>query len=161
MANSSAGEHNGGAIYNVGKLTIINSTIANNTAKEGGAIFTNDALAVGPEITIINSTFENNIANGNNNLGGGAIFAQQLAGLTIVNTTFRNNEALSSSSGGAIFISHSTADLTIDDSEFIDNHANGQDGTGGGAIYMAGTSNYERKGKLSISNTLAMIGAIS
>ena len=154
LANSSAGEHNGGAIYNVGKLTIINSTIANNTAKEGGAIFTNDALAVGPEITIINSTFENNIANGNNNLGGGAIFAQQLAGLTITNTTFKGNEALSTSSGGAIFISHTTADLTIADSEFVQNHANGQEGTGGGAIYMAGTSNYERKGKLTITNTL-------
>lgn len=154
LANSSAGEHNGGAIYNVGKLTIINSTIANNTAKEGGAIFTNDALAVGPEITIINSTFENNIANGNSNLGGGAIFAQQLAGLTITNTTFIGNEALTTSSGGAIFISHSTADLTIDDSRFIQNHANGQDGTGGGAIYMTGTSNYERKGKLTITNTL-------
>ena len=154
LANSSAGENNGGAIYNVGYLTIIDSTIANNTAKEGGAIFTNDALAKGASIVIENSLIENNIATGNDNLGGGAIFTQQIATLSVTNTSFRNNKAESTSSGGAIFISHSTATLTITDSEFIANHANGQENTGGGAIYMAGTSNYERKGTLTISNTL-------
>lgn len=154
LANSSAGENNGGAIYNVGYLTIINSTIANNTAKEGGAIFANDALAKGVSIVIENSLIENNTATGNDNLGGGAIFTQQIATLSVTNTSFRNNKAESTSSGGAIFISHSTATLTIKDSEFIANHANGQEGTGGGAIYMAGTSNYERKGTLSISNTI-------
>ena len=154
LANSSAGERNGGAIYNVGYLTVINSTIANNTAREGGAIFANDALAKGVGIVIQNSLIENNIATGNDNLGGGAIFTQQIATLTITNSSFRNNKAESTSSGGAIFISHSTASLTIADSEFIANHANGQEATGGGAIYMAGTSNYERKGTLTISNTL-------
>ena len=154
LANSSAGENNGGAIYNVGKLTIINSTIANNTAREGGAIFTQDSLSKGAAITIENSIIENNTATGNDNLGGGAIFAQQLAGMTIDNTTFKDNKALTTSSGGAIFISHSEAEVKITNSEFIANHANGQDGTGGGAIYMTGTSNYERKGKLTISDTL-------
>jgi len=154
LANSSAVENNGGAIYNVGKLTIINSTIANNTAREGGAIFTQDSLSKGAAITIENSIIENNTATGNDNLGGGAIFAQQLAGMTIDNTTFKDNKALTTSSGGAIFISHSEAEVKITNSEFIANHANGQDGTGGGAIYMTGTSNYERKGKLTISDTL-------
>ena len=154
LANSTAGESNGGAIYNVGHLTVINSTIANNTAKEGGAIFANDALAKGVSIAIENSLIENNTATGNDNLGGGAIFTQQIATFSVTNTSFRNNKAESTSSGGAIFISHSTATLTITDSEFIANHANGQEGTGGGAIYMAGTSNYERKGTLTISNTL-------
>ena len=154
LANSSAGENNGGAIYNVGKLTIINSTIANNTAREGGAIFANDAMAKDVSIYVENSIFENNVATGNENLGGGAIFAQQLTGLTIAGTTFKNNKADGTSCGGAIFTSHSTATLSITDSEFIANHANGKEGVGGGAIYMVGTSNYERKGTLSISNTL-------
>ena len=154
LANSSAGENNGGAIYNVGHLTVINSTIANNTAKEGGAIFANDALAKGVSIVIENSLIENNTATGSDNFGGGAIFTQQIATLSVTNTSFRNNKAESTSSGGAIFISHSTATLTITDSEFIANHANGQESTGGGAIYMTGTSNYERKGTLTISNTL-------
>ncbi|MBR4448363.1 Ig-like domain repeat protein [Methanobrevibacter sp.] len=154
LANSSAGINNGGAIYNVGKLTIINSTIANNTAREGGAIFTNDALAKGASIVIDNSVFENNIATGNDNLGGGAIFTQQIAEFRITNTTFRDNEAQTKSSGGAIFISHSTATITITDSKFISNFAKGQSNVGGGAIYMAGASNYERKGTLDITNTL-------
>ncbi|WP_458454515.1 right-handed parallel beta-helix repeat-containing protein [Methanobrevibacter sp.] len=155
LANSSAGENNGGAIYNVGKLTIINSTIANNTAREGGAIFTNNALAKGASISIENSIIENNIATGNDNLGGGAIFAQQLSALTISNTTFENNQAQTTSSGGAIFISHSNANMQITDSEFISNHANGQEGTGGGAIYFAGEGlTPYRTGTLTISNTI-------
>ncbi|MBQ6511315.1 Ig-like domain repeat protein, partial [Methanobrevibacter sp.] len=154
LANSTSGEHNGGAIYNIGKLTIINSTFANNTAKEGGAIWSNYGLGKDAEITIIDSIFENNIATGSDNFGGGAIFAQQLTGLTISGTTFIENQALSTSSGGAIFLSHITDDLTITDSKFIANHANGQEDVGGGAIYMVGTSNYERKGKLTITNTL-------
>ena len=154
LANSSAGDNNGGAIYNVGKLTIINSTIANNTAKEGGAIFTNDAVAAGAGIIIENSIFENNVATGSDNFGGGAIFAQQIAELKITDSTFKDNKAQGTSSGGAIFISHSTADIIISGSEFIANHANGQESVGGGAIYMVGTSNYERKGTLTISNTL-------
>ncbi|MBE6496082.1 MAG: hypothetical protein E7Z78_06505 [Methanobrevibacter thaueri] len=154
LANSTAGENNGGAIYNVGYLTIINSTIANNTAKVGGAIYSGSGLAKGATINIENSVIENNTATGNENNGGGAIFAQQIAGMTIDNTTFKDNKALTTSSGGAIFISHSEADMKITNSEFIANHANGQDGTGGGAIYMVGTSNYERKGKLTVSDTL-------
>lgn len=154
LANSTAGENNGGAIYSVGYLTIINSTIANNTAKLGGAIYSGSGLAKGATINIENSVIENNVANGNENNGGGAIFAQQIAGMTIDNTTFKDNKALTTSSGGAIFISHSEADMKITNSEFIANHANGQDGTGGGAIYMVGTSNYERKGKLTVSDTL-------
>ncbi|MBP3791637.1 MAG: right-handed parallel beta-helix repeat-containing protein [Methanobrevibacter sp.] len=154
LANSTAGEFNGGAIYNVGYLTVINSTIANNTAKLGGAIYSGNSLAKGATIVIENSVIENNIANGNDNNGGGAIFAQQIAGMTIDNTTFKDNKALTTSSGGAIFVSHSEAEMKITNSEFIANHANGKEGTGGGAIYMAGTSNYERKGKLTISDTL-------
>ncbi|MBE6498945.1 MAG: hypothetical protein E7Z80_00140 [Methanobrevibacter thaueri] len=154
LANSSAGQNNGGAIYNVGKLTIINSTINHNTAKEGGAIWTNNDLSKNPIIIIQNSIFENNIATGKDNYGGGAIFAQELTGLTITNTTFANNKAQTTSSGGAIFISHSDTLITITDSEFISNHANGNSNVGGGAIYMVGTSNYERKGTLTISNTL-------
>lgn len=155
LANSSTNAmFNGGAIYNVGQLTIINSTIANNTAREGGAIFTNNALAKGASISIINSTIENNVANGNDNLGGGAIFAQQVSAITIENTTFKNNKALTTSSGGAIFVSHSDATIKISDSEFIANHANGKDSVGGGAIYMASGSNYQKQGTLTITDTL-------
>ena len=156
LANSTAGENNGGAIYNVGKLTIINSTIADNKAKIGGAIFTHKGLTIGPELTIINSTFENNVAlGGGNGHGGGAIFAQQIDGMTIENTDFISNEALGESRGGAIFISHSDAAFDITDSQFIANHANGYVNTAGGAIYISGTPlSGKREGKLTITNTL-------
>ena len=150
LSDSSAGKNNGGAIYNVGKLTIINSTFANNVAEVGGAIY-NDLA----ELIIINSTFENNIANGDSdNHGGGAIFAQRMTGLSIDNSNFVENDVSGESSGGAIFISFADAEYTIANSRFISNHAEGKANTGGGAIYMVGTSNNERKGKLSISNTL-------
>ena len=154
LANSSASDNNGGAIYNVGKLTIINSTIANNSAKEGGAIFTNDALAVGASIKLINSSFINNYASGNDNLGGGAIFTQQITEFTMENVSFIDNKVGTTASGGAIFISHSSAAISIKDSRFIANHANGQNMVGGGAIYRAASSNYVREGTLTISNTL-------
>ncbi|MBQ8018390.1 MAG: right-handed parallel beta-helix repeat-containing protein [Methanobrevibacter sp.] len=154
LANSSAGENNGGAIYNVASLTIINSTIANNTAKVGGAIYSGSGLAKSPTITIENSIIENNIASGNEANGGGAIFAQQITGIDVKNTTFENNQAQTTASGGAIFVSLSDANINIENSRFIKNHANSKEDYGGGAIYMAGTSNYERKGSLTISNTL-------
>ena len=154
LANSTAGENNGGAIYNVGHLTIINSTIANNTARVGGAIFSGAGLAKSPTITIENSVIENNIASGNDANGGGAIFAQQITAIDVKNTTFENNQAQTTASGGAIFVSLSEANINIENSRFIKNHANSKEGYGGGAIYMAGTSNYERKGSLTISNTL-------
>ncbi|WP_406535240.1 beta strand repeat-containing protein, partial [Methanobrevibacter sp.] len=154
LANSSAGQNHGGAIYSVGKLTLINTTIANCSAREGGAIWSNNALSTGNSIVLINSKFINNYASGNDNLGGGAIFTQQITGFTIENTSFIDNKAGTTSSGGAIFISHSTATVTITDSEFIGNHANGQDGTGGGAIYRTGTSNYQRDGNMIITGTL-------
>lgn len=154
LANSSAGQNYGGAIYSVGKLTLINTTIANCSAREGGAIWSNNALSTGNSIVLRNSKLINNTASGNDNLGGGAIFTQQITGFTIANTSFIGNKAGTTSSGGAIFISHSSASVTITDSEFIGNHANGQDGTGGGAIYRTGTSNYQRDGTMTITNTL-------
>ncbi|WP_458404671.1 beta strand repeat-containing protein, partial [Methanobrevibacter sp.] len=154
LTNSTAGENNGGAIYNVGHLTVINSTIANNAARVGGAIYSGSGLAKSPTISIENSIIENNIASGNDANGGGAIFAQQITAIDVKNTTFENNQAQTTASGGAIFVSLSDANINIENSRFIKNHANGKEGYGGGAIYMAGTSNYERKGSLTISNTL-------
>ena len=155
LANSSTGPmYNGGAIYSVGQVNIINTTIANCSAREGGAIFTNNALAKGNALVIVNSIFANNTASGNDNLGGGAIFAQQITEFTVDNSSFIDNKAGSTSSGGAIFISHSSATVTITDSTFIGNHANGQESLGGGAIYRSATSNYVKEGTLKITGTL-------
>ena len=79
----------GGAIYTTGSLTVTNSTFSGNRAgsnvgpvpSSGGAInaFNNN----GTGLTVINSTFTGNLACGYN---GGAIFANNLAGLVLKNT---------------------------------------------------------------------------
>ncbi len=91
IANGFAG--GGGAINNKnGFLTVINTTLINNTASQiGGAIFNNSGL-----ITISSSSFVNNEAF----VSGGAIY--NLTGaITISNSTFSDNTA--SFSGGGVY----------------------------------------------------------
>ncbi len=81
---------NGGAIANAGDLTIINSTLAGNTAGEsGGAIYN-----VG-DVRIENSTISDNDALAD----GGGIFNVDEGRVTILNSTLSGNEA---NTGGAI-----------------------------------------------------------
>ena len=108
-----------GAIYNYGTLTITNSTLNNNAAEYGGAIY-NDYDST---IIINNSTLNNNTATWN----GGAIY-NHYGTLTITNSTLNNNTA--EYSGGAIYNDHGT--LTITNSTLNNNTAKYD---GGGAIY--------------------------
>ena len=76
----------GGGIYNVaGALTLINSTISENSANGGGGILTN-----GGKLTIANSTISNNTATGLNYTAGGIDFT---GGNTadLINVTITNN----------------------------------------------------------------------
>ena len=111
----------GGAIYNDGALTIINSAFSGNTADyDGGAIYNTDTF------TITNSTFSGNAAT----RYGGAI-SNNDGIFTITNSTLSGNT--SSQSGGAIF--NDDGIFTIISSTFSGN-------TGaylGGAIFNYGT----------------------
>ena len=78
----------GGGIFNDGSLMIMNSTLADNNATTGGAIYNNAART----LTVTNSTISNNNANG----GGIYISAGALA--TITNSTFSGNHGI----GGGI-----------------------------------------------------------
>jgi len=115
-------ETDGGAIYNdIGRLTIINSTISNNRAKNtGGAIYTYSGT-----LKIINSTLNNNQAE----YQGGAIYSIYTRTM-ITNTTLNNNKITNDSSswtGGAI---HNQGTMTITNSILNNSHADS-----GGAIY--------------------------
>ena len=77
----------GGAIYNSGNLTIINSTLTHNTASYGGAI-----INVEGNLTVSNSLFTHNTAS-----YGGAIY--NWGSLTVNNSNYTNNNA---TNGGAI-----------------------------------------------------------
>ncbi len=115
--NNTLGE--GGAIYNDGDVTIINSTISYNTAYSdvdtGGAIFNAGNL------TIIGSTLNYNEAYSQS--GGGAIYND--GDVTIINSTLSNNTA---PRGGAIY---NYGSLKIDGSILENNIAEYE----GGAIY--------------------------
>ena len=65
----------GGAIYNLGTVTITNSTFYENSGSQGGAIYSNGTT------TITNSTFSNNSAS-----QGGAIFKQSASTLHLRNS---------------------------------------------------------------------------
>ena len=131
----------GGAIYNLGELTVKSSTFINNTATslnmaEGGgaienmnkivindSIFENNyapscsggAIANSGTTNIENSSFSNNISN-----GGGAV--ESYAGtLTVKSSIFTNNT--STSWGGAIHNDGWDSTLNVSNSTFIGNSA--------------------------------------
>ncbi len=116
-----ANADNGGAIINVGQLTLNHVTLQNNRANYGGAIHNNGKL------DITDSTFKNNTA-----IEGGAIYADSFTSLlTITNSAFTENQANATNLGGAIY---STAAFDITNTQFVKNKAGG-----GGAIYARKT----------------------
>ena len=84
----------GGGIYNrfTGMAIITNSTIANNSAVNGGGIINDGRTSNGGGMTIINST-----VSGNSATSGGGIYNS--GALTLTNDTIANNSA---SGGGGI-----------------------------------------------------------
>ncbi|MDO4588095.1 MAG: hypothetical protein Q4C95_12505, partial [Planctomycetia bacterium] len=115
---NSAG-NNGGAIYNEAKLDMVNTTVSENTAVNGGAFYNTGSEATA---TFTASNFQKNSA-GNN---GGAIYNE--AKLDMVNTTVSENTAVN---GGAFYNTGSEATATFTASNFQKNSA----GNNGGAIY--------------------------
>ena len=93
FANGSAtvvtGPSNGGGIDNAGKLTVMNSTLTNNTAIDGGGI----ANELTGNLTLLGSTIA-----GNSATTGGGIF--NAGTLSMTNSTIASNGAYS---GGGIF----------------------------------------------------------
>lgn len=116
---------NGGAIRNLGTLTVKDSLFENNKAvsNNGGAVYTNTA-----DFEVVNTTFKGNTAS----KSGGAIYADTASTkCTITNCDFVSNTA-SGGTGGAV---RATNILTITEGKFTGNKAT----TGGGAIDVSGT----------------------
>jgi len=115
----------GGGIYNCpsSTLTLIRTTVSDNSAEIGGAICN------GGTLTIINSTFNDNVAH---KFVGGAI--ANYGTLTITNSTFSGNSSGSQGLGGGILnggLFQSSGLLVIRNSTFAGNTA----GLGGGGIF--------------------------
>lgn len=123
-----AGQGGGGAIYNLGILTLEDTLFEYNVSDNGGAIYNGGNLHT---VAVLQGvTFDTNIAHDN----GGAIYnASAEAGFLISGSTFDNNH--SHEHGGAIFTE--AGDLDISNSEFLENKSGrSTDPIGdGGAIY--------------------------
>ena len=117
----------GGGIFNVGILTLTNSTVSGNNAAGGGGGILNDA---GGTLTLTNSTVSGN----NANVDGGGIFNDHASTMTLTNSTVSGNTT--GDDGGGIINDHgSTATLT--NSTVSGNDA----GDDGGGIRNFGTTN--------------------
>lgn len=131
--------NSGGAIYNLGALTLFDSHTIANTAHNAGGIYNSKEpySTEGGTITIINSTFISNTAADE---GGGLL---NVTTATIVGSRFVANSA---GYGGGIYNVDATAaaSLTIIDSDFISNSASSY--SGGGGLY-------NRRGTLTVTNT--------
>lgn len=113
----------GGAVYNFGNLIVNNSTFTNDTSGIYGGAICND---VGANLTVNNSTFTDNMA-----LLGGAI--ENFGNSTINNNTFTNNTG--DWAGGAIF--SQGIGTTIIGNTFLYNKVNPDYGRGG-AVFNNG-----------------------
>jgi len=123
----------GGAILMLvsGSVTVRRSTLSNNSATNGGAIFAEHVL------------IEDSTLSGNQAGAGGALYVEALAAdVTIRRSTLKNN--VSQTSGGAIYafnVSLNNPVFTLEDSTLSGNSAITTDSNaGGGAIYWLGNT---------------------
>lgn len=118
----------GGAIANLGTLTISDSVFAGRSASSIGSVISNQGT-----LTVTGSTFSKDSAG-----SGGSAISNQRA-LTVIDSTFSADSAITGN-GGAIF--NNAGSLTMANSTFSGDSAPSGDG---GAIYSSG-------GTLSVSN---------
>ena len=130
----------GGAIYNDGMLTVINSTFSNNsTTASGGAIHNNYGLA----LKISKSTFVDNSAQ-----NGGAISLYQSpfsssVWADIVNNTFVGNQANTANGLGGAIHSAINTDFANENAFFLANNTfSGNGAYSGGNLYNWGSLSF-------------------
>ena len=101
-------DNDGGGIYNSGTLTLVQSTVSDNLADDDGGGISNEN---GASLTLTQSTVSGNASDDD----GGGIYCVGSSTLVATNSTIANNSALvggNTPSGGGIFVSSSTLTLT-------------------------------------------------
>jgi hypothetical protein len=126
IADSMINDNSGPGVWNVGFLTVLNTTISGNSAGkalDGGGILSGTSFKAPANVTLINSTISGNSASG---AGGG--IANYYWGVAIVNSTISGNSA--GDAGGGI----SSSGVQISNSTLSGNSA----GSAGGGISSSG-----------------------
>jgi hypothetical protein len=190
ITSNDAGDRGGGLYLGSGDVTLINSTISGNRAvNSGGGLYLghsnatvtisdgrvlNNTARQGGGLYLRNgkSTFSNSTVAGNSATDGGGLYLYSGAA-TFVNTTLSGNSAVNS--GGGLYLSQSSATVTISDSRLLNNTAsqggglhlrdgdatlnnntisgNSVTGDGGGLYLLEGNATFS--GNTIISNTAA------
>ena len=121
-----------------GTIVLDNTTFTGNSANvSGGAINAASAdLTIKNGTKFINNEMTSTVAQDEYALGGGAILAENTA-LNIADATFSGN--ISAEGGGAIY-KYGTGDVSISNSTFTSNVANGNEQVGGAVVIAAGSS---------------------
>jgi predicted outer membrane repeat protein len=145
MAQGYAGSGVGGAIDNLGILTLTNCALSGNTASAGGAV-ANEAVAT---LTVSGSSFAGNSAS--NTGSGGAIWNNGTQLTVQANSTFTCNTA--AGFGGAIF---NATTATVSQTTFTTNSA----GNGGALENVSGASLTVNPGTSLMGNSAGTGGAI-
>lgn len=129
IQNASTSNYYGGAVYTTGPVVITGSTLIDNKAGNGGAIYAAGGTA---KVNITNSLLQGNSVASNlaNHSQGGAIMLYDGAELTISASTLVGNSA---KIGGAIYIDTGKATLT---NTTVEQNESKQ---GGGGIFNKGT----------------------
>ncbi len=120
--------NNGGAIATYSQTEIIDSTLSNNSADKGGALYAEDSITP-YQLKITTSKFFDNTAS--NTKSGGAIYSG--TNVDIRNSEFARNKA---GNGGAVTVDSITGESNITGSSWHDNEATGLEPYGkGGALF--------------------------
>lgn len=152
FTNNTATTGNGGAIINLGNMTVTNSTFTGNSAAGGGGAIHHSINS----LSISGSTFTGNFSSG---LGdGGALYIANSTGTpTVNNSNFNNQNNANIDDGAGIYLFNGM--LEVNGGSFTNNTASGN----GGAITVgsAGTLTVGNTSGVTFSgNSAALGGAI-
>ena len=136
MPGNGGGLHSGG-----GTVTVMGGQFMGNEATEGGGLWTNGTLTIGPsEADGTATTIANNTGRGDDaSNGGGGVYAESGASVMIMDATLSGNTASGTSgSGGAILVADGSA-VTVTRGLISQNRAN----RAGGGIEVADDADTE------------------
>ena len=145
-----AGCSGGGGIFVAGgtNLSVNNSTIRNNSAQNGGAIYI-DGGSPTTQITLTNSVVSNNsAASSGSSFNGGGIYVESNSVLTLNGSTLSGNT--STGNGGGIFVDGT---LTASNSQI-----NGSSAGGGGGIRLGNNGSVNLQNTNVFNNTANIAG---